>query len=125
MMPGMDIKAIHIVEPDVVWRHFFKQRLSDLDRAVSFYESGSDLLQNVDGSASVIVVEAKLPDFSWGELLSAVRNREEFARTPYVLMSADVDRELVEGGLGMGAQAVLHKQAMNPAELTRFFAQYV
>jgi len=111
-------KTILIVEDDKFLRELIAQKLT---------QEGYEVLEAIDGETGIknvkeekpdlVLLDLILPGIDGFEVLSRMKDDEELAKIPVIILSNLGQREEVERGLKMGAIDYMIKAHFTPREI--------
>lgn len=107
----MELERIACVEDDPDIRSILHMSLSDIGGlTVDLYEDGPTALAALkDDVPQMIMLDMMMPGMNGLEVLSALRNWPEYARTPVVFMTAKAQSHELDAYINAGAQSVIVK----------------
>ncbi len=73
----------------------------------------------------IIFLDVKLPGMDGFEVLAALRERPETADTPVIFLSNYGESELVDRGMGLGANEFLIKAKTTPSSLSEGISEWL
>ena len=95
----MSNKQILLVDDDSDARQLLGIMLKSLGYEPVEYESGAETLANIDNlNPAVIMLDVMMPNMNGYELLAKIKEKEKFADTPCIMITAkDHDDDVMEG----------------------------
>lgn len=107
----MSLERIACVEDDPDIRMILEMSLSDIGGfQVDLYEDGPTALSSLNSDApQLIMLDMMMPGMNGLEVLSALRKRPEYARTPVIFMTAKAQSHELSAYISAGAQSVIVK----------------
>lgn len=112
-------QSVLIVDDEPMARTLLRLMLVRAGFNVSEAEDGFDALEKVEASQpDIILLDVMMPGMDGFSVCEALRQREETATLPIIMLSAKTDLDSINKGLRVGATKYLTKP-ISPEELSR------
>lgn len=105
-------KKIFYLDDDRDDLHFFKEAGENLGHRITLYSNGEELIQDLKQTSDfpdVIFLDVHMPILNGSEILSVLKNTQEFSSIPVVMISGAYPKKLVKYLLDTGADHLMKK----------------
>lgn len=109
-------KKIFYLDDDRDDLDFFKEAGENLGHQITLYSSGEELMQDLKTQnyfPDVIFLDVHMPILNGIEILSLLKNTQEFSKIPVVMISGAYPKKLVKYLLSTGANHLMKKPTAN------------
>lgn len=111
-------KTILIVEDDKFLRELITQKLAKEGYDTLMAIDGEEGIKNIrEGKPDLVLLDLILPGIDGFEVLSRMKEDENLAKIPVIILSNLGQREEVERGLKLGANDYMIKAHFTPREI--------
>jgi CheY-like chemotaxis protein len=117
--------SILVIEDDIIIRTGIQRILTKEGYTAILTNNGAEgLLLAKEHSPGMIICDIAMPEMDGFQVLAAIRAMPQFAKTPFLFLSAKITTDDVKRGIDAGATAYL-KKPMWPDDIITAVQKYV